>query len=532
MSISLSEILETLKAFDLLTGVVAGTGTPNPEITRIAHDTEAVIPGALFVCVRGAKANGHSLIGVAKEKGAVAFIMQEQTSLPSSFDLPRLFVSDSRFALAAAAARFFNEPSRELLSIAVTGTNGKTSTAWIISQILSRLDIPAAYGGTFGLAHPDQLFSREADQYLVLDKFQKTKNASPDPVIMQQFLRELVDSGVKAFAQEATSQGVAQKRTRAIHWDAATFTNLTRDHLDLHGTMENYFAMKEELFIEELLKSEKPSKSAIVNIDDPWGEKLAKRVGEENTIRLFTYSRDSKRDATSRLLHADLRISGSKLTCEVNGETVTLDYRLIGAYNVENMLAAVTTVSALGVPLSKIESVLCNVPAVPGRIEIVSPERCDISVVVDYAHTPDGLIQVQQSLRPLCPGRLITLFGCGGDRDRGKRPLMAQAVRDWADEAVVTSDNPRTEAPERIIDDILPGFSLPAASERKPREFRQTVKVDRRTAIEQTILSARPGDTILVAGKGHEDYQEVAGVRHPFLDAQVCREALQLRSSR
>ena len=419
-----------------------------------------------------------------------------------------------------AAAHFYGDPTAQLLSIGVTGTNGKTSVTWILSEALARLGSPSIHVGTLGMRQ----VSTAGESAI---GWRETPNTSPDPILFQSFIAEGLARGARAAVSEVTSQGLLQGRTAGVAWDAAVFTNLTRDHLDLHGSMEVYAEAKARLFFDELSASAKRRRIAVVNCADPFGAAIIERLRRERTeIETFAFSPHTQPEfrgtVDAVLVRAECSLTGTEIEFSLRGTTVRLRSQLIGAFNVENLMAAATTLLGVGYSAREVAEAIGDVPQVPGRLELA--KAAAVSVVVDYAHTPDALMKAQRSLREIGSGRLITVFGCGGDRDRGKRPLMGAAVAELSDVAVVTSDNPRSEDPQAILEDVLPGISIDSGNDWRCR--RVYALPDRRAAVREAILLAAPGDTVLVAGKGHEDYQEVKGIKHPFSDIDVCRELI------
>ncbi len=432
-----------------------------------------------------------------------------------SDDFPIIEVSNPRETLTRVAARFWGEPTKGLFSFGVTGTNGKTTVSWIVAEALARLTGGCAHIGTLGYRCV-QIENGKRDV-----ETRDSRHTTPEAPDIHSYLSECAVRGVRAASLEASSHGVVQKRTSDINWDCVLFTNLTHDHLDFHGTLEEYKEAKFRLFSDELAKSSKERKIAIVNGDDPVGlEYLARLKKDFKDIEPHSFCRNNSGDASALLQAFHCANHGTELTARILGETVTIRTRLIGDYNVSNTLCSALALAASGFKLSEIAQVLSEVDPVPGRLELVAP--AEVSVYVDYAHTPDALVRAQSSVREITKGRLITVFGCGGDRDRKKRPEMGRVVAESSEFCVVTSDNPRTEAPEAIINDVLPGIRARFGTD----QSRYAVVVDRRQAIRQAIEMAKPGDTVLIAGKGHEGYQEINGVRYPFSDREESERAL------
>jgi UDP-N-acetylmuramoyl-L-alanyl-D-glutamate--2,6-diaminopimelate ligase len=408
-------------------------------------------------------------------------------------------------AAGAIAHAFFGCPSERLDVVATTGTNGKTSTAWWTAQALSALGRRCGVVGTLGIGEPP---SAAAGGEAGTVRF--TGLTTPDPVTLHAAFRDFADAGFKACALEASSIGVDEQRLNAAAIDVALFTNFTRDHLDYHGTMEGYWAAKRRLFHWPGLKA------AALNVDDPQIAALAAELADSG-LDLWTVSVEGP----ARLQALDLRYEHGGLAFEVQeaGQTVPVRSRLIGDYNASNLLVVLAGLRALGVPLAEAAAVVPRLTPVPGRMQRVGEGAPE--VVVDYAHTPDALDKVLRALRPLATargGRLWCVFGCGGDRDASKRPLMGAIAEAGADRVVVTSDNPRSEAPQLILAQIVAGLAHPGAAR---------VVEDRRAAIAQTVRNAAPADVVLIAGKGHEDYQEIAGVKHPFSDVEEARRVLE-----
>ena len=491
-------------------------------IFGVTLDSRTVKPGDLFFAVAGAKLDARSFIPAAVSAGAAAVAIEgDSRSIQAHAGAALgtvIGVRDIRAACAMAAAEFYDRPSEKLLTIGVTGTNGKTSVTWILAESLARLGAPTVHVGTLGMRVVSMVPTAEIS-------WRSIPNTSPDPISFQSFLAEGVAIGARNAVSEVTSQGLLQARTAEVAWDAAVFTNLTRDHLDLHGSMQAYSDAKAKLFLEELVFSTKPRRVATINCADPVGAELASRLRKEHPdLKVVSFSTAPAAETDGALdafvVEARCSLDRTEIDCVVFGVPLKITSRLIGAFNVENLLAAAATLLGLGFPAAEVSRAIASVPQVPGRLEVAKP--ASVSVVIDYAHTPDALVKAQRSLREIGAGRLITVFGCGGDRDRGKRPLMGAAVAEYSDVAVVTSDNPRSEDPARIIDDILPGISIDLQSGR--RCGRVYALPDRREALREAIRIAAPGDTVLVAGKGHEDYQEAHGVRTPFSDIEICRE--------
>jgi len=457
--VELARIAETLSP----TQVVGDT--TEVEIADLAYDTRAVGLGALFFCVPGSRFDGHDLAERAIESGAAALVVER----PVASRVPQLVVADAREAMAAAAVEFFGHPTDELKIAGITGTNGKTTTAFLLHSILEEAGWKPGLIGTI--------------ESRIGGERRPAVRTTPEAIDLQRSFREMLDAGDRSCALEATSHGSALGRLEGIRFASLAFTNLTQDHLDLHGTMDAYFEAKRRLFLEH-----RPP--AAINVGDPWGRRLAE---ERSDALTYGFAED-----------AALRPEA------LDG----IDLKLKGRFNVENALAALASAQLLGIEADAIARGLEALGGVPGRFETVD-EGQPFTVVVDYAHTPDSLENVLTTARELDTGRVICVFGCGGDRDREKRPMMGRIASDRADIAIVTSDNPRSEDPRAIIDEIVAGT-----------DGELEIVPDRRQAIAQAIETAAAGDVVLIAGKGHEQGQEFRDRTVPFDDREVAREAL------
>jgi UDP-N-acetylmuramoyl-L-alanyl-D-glutamate--2,6-diaminopimelate ligase len=448
----------------------------------------------MFVALRGEKTDGHQFIGQAIDKGASVIVAEREQKDPR---VTCLLVENTRTALADFSATFYGHPARKLKLAAVTGTNGKTTTTFLIKHICEKAGIRCGLLGTV--------------QYEIGDRILPAIRTTPEALDVQELLAQIVSAGGRAAAMEVSSHALAQERTRGIEWDVAVFTNLTQDHLDFHLTMENYFEAKAKLFQDLASQPKKKKASAVVNIDDRYGEKLVGRLAGKTPV--VTYGLG---------MHADFRASnyrtefaGTSYQLDAQGRSYLVRVPLIGRFNVANSMAALAAATVMGVGLRSAILSLARSPQVPGRLELV-PAKRQFQIFVDYAHTDDALRNVLKTLRELKPRKLIVIFGCGGDRDRKKRPLMGRAADELADYAIITSDNPRKENPDAIISEVEKGF----------RSTHYEKIVERAAAIRHAVAMAQPRDLVLIAGKGHEKYQEFADHTVPFDDLQVARRAL------
>ena len=488
MSRSLDDIREALRRAGLLAGE---SGTLPASLDAITDDSRAVQRGALFLAVRGAERDGHGYLAVAAERGATAAIVDD----PTRTTLPALVVSDTRRAAAVAATAFYGEPAAGIRLVGVTGTNGKTTTVGMLRHLLDEPHARAASIGTLGV--------------LVGGAGQPFDGGSglttPGPVEPQRVLRALHDDGVRTIAMETSSHALHQRRVDGLTFAVGVFTNLTRDHLDYHGTMEAYFAAK-ALLVGQLAADG----VAVINADDRVWDSLPPAP---RTVR---FGLGAAADVRARSVRSTP--DGSPFTLAIGNASYDVVLPLIGDFNVANALAAAAAAWALGVPPDTIAARISTLPQVPGRLEIVNEHP---TVLRDYSHTPDSLERAIAAVRPFATGRLIVVFGCGGDRDRGKRPEMGRIAARGADVAIVTSDNPRTEDPERILDDVEAGM------EGVPHERIE----DRRDAIARALELAGPTDLVLLAGKGHETYQIRGTTRLPFDERQIVHEIVTERVS-
>ena len=498
--------------------------TLDREVTAVTADSRRVIPGSLFVAVRGEKADGRAFLPEAIRRGCLAVVVEEDADI-GDLSVPVLVVPDTHAALAEAAAAWHGYPARHLRLIGITGTNGKTTTSWLIEALLLHAGYRPGVIGTVDYRYhgPDGLH--------VLCQAPLT---TPDPVTLQGLLRTMVDGGATHVVMEVSSHALEQNRLGRLRFDVALFTNLSRDHLDYHQTMERYFAAKELLFQRHLA----PEATAVIVSEtaegaSTWGERLAATLDGRRVIRCGF-------SAPAEVHVSDLvqTMAGFSCVLHLGDERCSFSSPLTGGYNVLNILAAAATGLGLGLPVEQIRTGLARVGRVPGRLERVTladgAGAAGPAVFVDYAHTPDALENVLLSLRPLATGRLICVFGCGGDRDRGKRPLMGAIAARWADVAIVTSDNPRTEDPETIVAAVAEGAAstgrqlgeVAALLTADPPLDGYAVLSDRRQAIVAACSLARPEDTVLIAGKGHEDYQILGTEKHFFDDRLEAANAL------
>lgn len=485
----------------------AQSGVSGIEITSLAYDSRQVKPGCLFFALKGVKSDGHGFITAAVEAGAVAVVLQDRPAAPPG--IPWLQVENSRQVMALLADRFYGQPSQKQPLIGITGTNGKTTTSYLVEGIMQAAGQPAAVLGTISYRFKDVCL--EAD------------HTTPESIELQQIMAQLVEAGASSFVMEVSSHSLEQHRVDGCHFDVGLFTNLTRDHLDYHGNMENYLAAKARLF-NQLLRSDeqKPLRHAVINLDDPAGAELARQA----VCPVISYGLKNKANVTARNVSSSVGGITATLVTPVGEQDFHSD--LVGDYNLSNLLAAAATGIALKLPLATIVKGLEQHRTVPGRLEKVENSR-GVTCLVDYAHTGDALENVLKTLKQLAQARIITIFGCGGDRDNGKRPVMGAIAAGYSDLAICTSDNPRTEDPFRILTQIRAGILPLGLREYQPDELtpgfteKGFVTIEnRRNAIRLGAALAQPGDILLLAGKGHEDYQILGTVKHHFDD---CEEA-------
>ncbi len=483
-----------MKLKELLTdvSVLAMTADPDTEIRDIRYDSRAVEPGDLFVAVEGFRSDGHGFIPMALEKGAAAVLCQRP---PEGEDVPYVLTDDSRRALALVSCVYFGRPAEKMTMIGVTGTNGKTTVTLLIKRLLE--DVLGARVGLVGTI-----------SNWIGDRQIETERTTPESYDLQKLFARMADAGCTHAVMEVSSHALALDRVAGVHFDAALFTNLTQDHLDFHGTMENYAEAKALLFSR--------CGQAAFNADDTWAPFMLERTA----CPAVTFSAAGK---GADLWAADVKLSAAAVdftACEKGGRAA-VHLAIPGAFSVSNALAAIAAGRMLGLSLDQCAASLGRAAGVKGRVEVV-PTPGDFTVVIDYAHTPDALEKVLRTMKEAAKGRVVALFGCGGDRDRTKRPVMGAIAAKYADFSVVTSDNPRSEDPEAIIADILQGM---------PGEAPMKVIVDRPAAIRWAIDNHLPGDVIVLAGKGHETYQEVCGVKRRMDEREIVAEHLR-RSER
>jgi UDP-N-acetylmuramoyl-L-alanyl-D-glutamate--2,6-diaminopimelate ligase len=491
----LSDLIATEDVLDTCGGL-------DVEIKDLAYDSRKVEPGTLFFCVVGENADGHEFGARAVEEGAAALVVERELT---ELEVPQVVVEDSRAAMAPLAARFYGDPTAELRVVAVTGTNGKTTTAFLVREILRAADYSCGLLGTV--------------KQIVGGVEKEVERTTPEAIELQQTFRQMLEGGDEACAMEVSSHALTLHRADAIHFEVAIFTNLTQDHLDFHADMEDYFLAKRKLFEAE------GTKARIVNVDDPYGRRLAEE------FECITFSAEgAEADLVARDVHLDAAGASFEIVEWMGGEpaaasatryppagVVDIRTRLPGGFNVANALAAFAAARAMDIGPEIAAAGLAKAGRVPGRLEPID-EGQDFAVIVDYAHTPDSLENVLRTARQFTAGKLISVFGAGGDRDRDKRPKMGRAGAELSDLAVITSDNPRSEDPEAIVAEVASGAE---------GAFSLEVVLDRREAIALALGRAAPGDTVVIAGKGHEQGQEFEeGRKVPFDDREVAREEL------
>jgi UDP-N-acetylmuramoyl-L-alanyl-D-glutamate--2,6-diaminopimelate ligase len=479
------------------------------DVREVVNDSRQVRPGALFVAVRGFHSDGHRFVEQALRQGAVAAVVEAGSGLAASRDARLIRVADSRAALAGLAAAFYGHPSKKLRLVGITGTNGKTTTSYLVKSIIE------AAGGLAGLIG--------TIDYRIGDRVYPAPNTTPESLDLQRLLSEMVGAGAKHCVMEVSSHALALGRTAGCRFTTAVFTNLTQDHLDFHRDMDDYFQAKLRLFTG--LAS---GASAVVNIDDPRGETIIGATQAKVITTGIAARADVRPEGAVR--HG---INGLAFTAATPSGPVAVESPLVGRHNSYNILSAIGAGVSLGFAPPDIARGIANMKAVPGRMEKVA-EGQPFGVVVDYAHTEDALARLLEAVREIATGRVITVFGCGGDRDRTKRPKMGSAALAGSDIVVVTSDNPRTEDPLAIIEEIETGMAgrgtkaspakLPPAARNGKKPY--FVIPDRREAIELAVRMAGPGDVVVLAGKGHEDYQIVGGTKHHFDDREEARRAI------
>jgi len=464
-------------------------------VTDVVYNSRRAVPGSMFVAIFGFETDGHEYVEDAIAHGAAVIVHQAELEKYHS-DVTYIKVTDCRMMLGRISSRFFGHPSSKITITGITGTNGKTSTTYFLCDILKRAGKKFARMGTISNQIGDE----------ILDNKGRTTSESRD---LQAFIAEAVDAGCEDLVMEASSQALDLERLCDVDFDYAIFTNLTQDHLDYHKTFDNYFKAKARLF-------EQTSKAAIINYDDPWGQKLMERIKRKNPeLRIITYGADPACDYQAKEI--ECTTSGSRFVLEHEGKSVTLFLDVIGRFMVYNVISAVIVAREEGIPWDVIAESLKDAPVVEGRMERVKA-HLDYDVVVDYAHTPDALKNLLATVRELCAGKIYLVFGCGGDRDKGKRPIMGRIAAEGADFSIITSDNSRSEEPEAIIAEIVGGCA--------PLTDQFTTITDRREATQAALKMAAKGDVILFAGKGHEKTETSRKGVRPYYEKAVILDVI------
>ncbi|MDF1849403.1 MAG: UDP-N-acetylmuramoyl-L-alanyl-D-glutamate--2,6-diaminopimelate ligase [Verrucomicrobiales bacterium] len=482
----LSELLDSIH-------VKSVSGSIEMEISGIHFDSRRVEEGSLFCALEGQGSDGHDFIDSAIENGAVAILSSRPN--PAEFIATWIQVPDARQAMGKASASLQENPSLEMPVVGITGTNGKTTTAYLVHHLMESILRRAGLLGTI--------------QYSTGEGVVDASHTTPESPDVHRLLREMRDNDCRGAAMEVSSHGLIQHRVAGVAFDVGVFTNLSQDHLDFHGGMEKYFAAKRLLF-EQMDHESRKEVVAIVNVDDSWGSRLAKE--SFHRLKMLTFGRSVGADFRASDLRSDFDGTQFKLSFKERSFLVRIP--LIGDFNVYNAVAAIGSGYSIGLNLREMIKEMANAPQVPGRLEAVGGRQIDYRVFVDYAHTPDALENVLKTLQGLGPERIITVFGCGGDRDVTKRAPMALAAESGSDFCILTSDNPRTEDPAQILEDASKGF----------RDVAHEIVEDRSEAIRKAIQLAGTRDIVLVAGKGHETYQEIDGVRHDFDDRRIAAQ--------
>ena len=478
-----------MKLRELLTGVpiCADSADLEMEISGVSYDSRTTQPGDLFVAMTGFATDGHQYIGKALANGAAAVLCQQRPAEACAY----VQTEDSRRALAVIGGNWFGHPAEKMTMIAVTGTCGKTTTTYLLKAILEQ-----ARGAKVGLIG--------TNQNMIGSDVIPTERTTPESFEVQKLFREMADAGCTHVVMETSSHALYLDRVYGVRYDVGIFTNLTQDHLDFHKTMENYCDAKAILF--------RNCVTGVVNADDPWTPRLLK----DADCKVMTYAEQA--DADLRAENIVLSAGGIAFDAVSGAERAPIRVNIPGGFMVYNTLDVLGAALALGISLEESAAVLAKVPHVKGRVELVPTPGRDYTILIDYAHTPDSMVNVLQTVKEFAKGRTVAVFGCGGDRDRTKRPLMGKAAADWSDFAVVTTDNPRTEKPEAIIEDILPGFDGSATP--------YQVVVDRIEAIHWAMDHAEKDDVIVLCGKGHETYQEVNHVKHHMDEREIVADYL------
>ena len=458
------------------------------EISSLAFDASCVENGSLFFCLEGTKTDGHNFAEEAAKNGAAAIVAQRMTSA----NLPHIIVSDTRHSLSAAACNFYGEPSKQLKTVAVTGTNGKTTTTYVLKSILDAAGKKCGVIGT--------------NAVIIGDKIKDATLTTPDPIELNAILREMADDGIEYVVMEASAHALALRKLDGIIFDVAAFTNFSRDHLDFFETMDNYFEAKKQLF------TPLHSKYAVINSDDEKGIEIAR----ECLIPYITYGSENPADVFS--MDLAMSIDGLKYVLNLNDDIGEVKFNLPGKFNMYNTLCAAGIASVLGIELKYILEGIRSLKKVDGRFNVINTSKCGI--IIDFAHTDDGLRNILTTIREFAPGKIITVFGCGGDRDKSKRPVMGRVVSELSDFCFVTSDNPRTEKPSEIIDDIVAGV-------REEKKNYVICEENRKTAVFEAIKFADEGDIVVIAGKGAEKYQDIMGIKQPYNDEQYVMELME-----
>jgi UDP-N-acetylmuramoyl-L-alanyl-D-glutamate--2,6-diaminopimelate ligase len=501
----------------------------------LSYDSRQVGAGQVFFAVAGEKSDGHDFIADTVKRGACAYVYSKKGAWPRAAASVR--VKDVRRAMGLWAAQLHQRPSQRLKLIGVTGTNGKTTLTYLLESMLQAAGLEPGVFGTIN--------------YRYRDRVVPSHHTTPESLDLQQMLAEMVHAGVKSVALEVSSHALAQERVRGLEFDVGVFTNLSRDHLDYHRDMEEYFAAKSKLFTDYLSGSPKSNKAAVIYGEDPRGAALSE-MARQHGLEVWSYGEGQAWDVHPVAVEKD--VAGLRGKIIAKGQTVEFQSSLIGSANLQNILGAAAAALALGLDAESVARGIASLRVVPGRVEKVD-NPCAVTILVDYAHTPDALEKVLTAVRPLTQGRVITVFGCGGDRDRGKRPVMGEIAARLSDLVIVTSDNPRSEDPKAILREIEAGvaqtgmkkFRVSGLGSRVSGHETQdarletkvagpetergyTMEVDRRAAIHLALQWARPGDLVLIAGKGHEDYQILGSGKIHFDDREVAREAALTRA--